>query len=82
MCNDSLIPLIWKQGKIITIEPVPKNIDIIKQNIQLNKLKNVFEENIAVVASEGFAKIYDISNPTIIHGKGRGLDGSLVNVMI
>lgn len=45
-------------GKVIAIEPEPKNFSILKKNIKLNNLKNVVCINAACYKSEGTLKLH------------------------
>ncbi|MEM1510108.1 MAG: FkbM family methyltransferase [Candidatus Bathyarchaeia archaeon] len=45
-------------GKVVSIEPVPDTFELLKKNIQLNKLKNVRLFNIALADREGEAELF------------------------
>ena len=51
-----------KNGKIYAIEPVPLNMNILKRNIDLNKLKNISTFQIAIADKEGESKFYFLEN--------------------
>jgi FkbM family methyltransferase len=61
-------------GKVIAFEPVPKNFDILKKNIELNKLDNVIPERKVVGAKEGKTKISGTSNSSVIRKGGMAVD--------
>jgi FkbM family methyltransferase len=45
-------------GKVISVEPEPRNYEQLKKNIELNKFKNVITKNIALSDHEGLEKLY------------------------
>lgn len=47
-----------ESGKVISIEPEPKNFRILKKNIKLNKLKNVIPLKIACSDKDGKSYLY------------------------
>jgi len=47
-----------KKGKVISIEPEPINFKALSKNVKLNKLENVFLENVACSDKEGFMDFY------------------------
>ena len=49
---------IGKEGKVIAIEPEPKNYEQLLKNIQLNHFENVIPQNIALADYDGFKKLY------------------------
>ena len=49
---------VGKNGKVITVEPEPKNYKQLIENINLNGFKNVIPKNIALADHEGFKKLY------------------------
>jgi FkbM family methyltransferase len=51
--------MVGSEGKIIAIEAHPDNYRILKQNIELNKLKNVIALNYAVHSKETMVKLYE-----------------------
>jgi FkbM family methyltransferase len=48
---------VGKDGKVIAIEPEPKNYNQLLANIKLNNFKNVVPKNIALTDHEGFEKL-------------------------
>lgn len=46
------------KGKVISIEPHPKNFKILEENISLNELKNVVPLNVACSDEEGKTELY------------------------
>jgi FkbM family methyltransferase len=51
--------MVGSKGKVIAIEPHPVNYDILKQNMELNKLSNVIALNYAVHSQETTVKLYE-----------------------
>jgi FkbM family methyltransferase len=51
--------MVGSQGKVIAIEAHPANYDILKKNIELNKLNNVIALNYAVHSKETMVKLYE-----------------------
>jgi FkbM family methyltransferase len=49
---------VGKQGKVIAVEPGPKNYKQLIENIKLNGFKNVIPKNIALADHEGVEKLY------------------------
>jgi FkbM family methyltransferase len=45
-------------GKVISVEPEPRNYEQLKKNIELNKFKNVITKNMALSDHEGLEKLY------------------------
>jgi len=45
-------------GRVIAIEPGPKNYELLIKNIELNNFQNVIPKNIALTDHEGFEKLY------------------------
>jgi FkbM family methyltransferase len=70
---------VGEEGKVISFEPVPKNCEIIKKNIQLNNLTNVILEEKAVGAGIGKVIINGASNSRIISST-KGVEVSLTNL--
>jgi len=63
-------------GKILSIEPEPRNYEQLIQNIKLNNLKNVITKNIALSDYQGFGKLYLDSSSgghSLISKKGRNI---------
>ena len=54
------------KGKVVAFEPVPKNCDIIRKQIELNNLKNIVIESKAVGAKIGKTTITGSSNSSIV----------------
>jgi FkbM family methyltransferase len=52
--------MVGSKGKVIAIEAHPANYDILKQNIELNKLNNVIALNYAVDSKETIVKLYEL----------------------
>lgn len=48
-----LSELVGKSGKVIAIEAIPANYEILKKNIELNNLKNVIPINVAIWKNSG-----------------------------
>lgn len=62
-----------KAGKVFSFEPVPENFKLLKENIKLNRLQNVFAFNLAVSDKKSKQKIFLSKNNTGGHsvfGKG------------
>jgi FkbM family methyltransferase len=51
--------MVGSKGKVIAIEAHPVNYDILKQNMELNKLSNVIALNYAVHSQETTVKLYE-----------------------
>ncbi len=51
--------MVGSTGKVIAIEAHPANCDILKQNIELNKLSNAIALNYAVDSKETMVKLYE-----------------------
>jgi FkbM family methyltransferase len=51
--------MVGSQGKVIAIEAHPVNYDLLRQNIELNKLNNVIALNYAVHSKETMVKLYE-----------------------
>jgi len=49
---------VGKNGKVIAIEPEPKNYKQLLENIKLNNFQNVIPKNIALFNHEGHEKLY------------------------
>ena len=47
-----------KHGKIFSYEPIKENFNILKENIELNKIKNIFSFNFAVSDQSNKSKIF------------------------
>lgn len=60
------------KGKVVAFEPVPKNADIIKKNIEINNIKNVLIERKAVGSREGRILITGESNSSVTNYKVGG----------
>ncbi len=54
------------EGRLVTFEPMANNVEIIKQNISLNNLKNVVVEHKCVGCTEEKVTFYKQSNSSII----------------
>jgi len=63
-------------GKIIAFEPVPRNCDIIRKNIELNTIKNINLINKAVGAETGYIHITGLSNSSI-YQSNKGIEVEL-----
>ena len=46
------------KGKIFSYEPIKKNFDMLKQNLESNKLKNIFPFNLAVSKDSSNVKLF------------------------
>jgi FkbM family methyltransferase len=60
---------IGEHGKVVTFEPNPKNCEIIKRNISLNQLSNVWVENIAIGSQDQDAVVTNASDTAVKSGK-------------
>jgi FkbM family methyltransferase len=56
-----------KSGKIFTFEPVKENFDLLKENIKINNIKNIYPKNIAVSNNNSNITIF-LSNDQSGHG--------------
>ena len=56
-----------KSGKIFTFEPVKDNFKILKENIETNKIKNIFPENVAISNKSSKVTIF-LSDDDAGHG--------------
>lgn len=57
---------VGKNGKVVAFEPLPKNCNIIKKNIELNGINNIILETKAVGARKGQCNISEVSNSFIL----------------
>ena len=62
-----------KVGKVIAIEPEPRNFEILKKNIKLNNLENVIPVKIACSNSKGIANFW-------LGAEGEGTAHSLIEI--
>jgi FkbM family methyltransferase len=46
------------RGKILSFEPFPNNFEILKKNLELNNISNIYPKNIAVSKDVGKCKLY------------------------
>ncbi|MCX6723780.1 MAG: FkbM family methyltransferase [Candidatus Staskawiczbacteria bacterium] len=56
-----------KNGKIFSFEPTPENFMMLRENIEINKIKNVFPINKAVLDTTGQATIFLDENNHGVH---------------
>ena len=56
-----------KSGKIFSFEPVKENFEMLKDNIAVNKIKNIFPENVAISNEKSKVTIF-LSNDESGHG--------------
>lgn len=63
-----------EKGKVIAFESLPRNADVIENNIKLNKLQNVVLERKAVGSKRGKIAITDESDSQVIHRHGYGIE--------
>jgi FkbM family methyltransferase len=56
-----------KSGKIFTFEPIKENFDLLKENIKINNIKNIFPKNIAVSNNNSSITIF-LSDDQSGHG--------------
>jgi len=56
------------EGKVVAIEPEPKNYSQLLENIKLNNFHNVIPQNIALTDHEGFEKLYlhSFGDPSLV----------------
>lgn len=47
-----------KKGKIFAFEPFIESFEILKKNLELNKIENVFPQNVGVAKKTGTSKLY------------------------
>ena len=55
-------------GRVIVIEPIPENIEILRKNIALNELKNVVVVPKAAASRSGYITMRQDSNGSVAHG--------------
>ncbi len=63
-----------KAKKVFSFEPVPENFSLLKENIELNNIKNVKAFNVALAGKKGKEKIYLNENNSgghSVYGKGK-----------
>ena len=65
------------KGKVVAFEPVPKNCDIIRRQIELNNLTNIVLESKAVGAAIGKTTITGSSNSSIVSSSKPGIQVEL-----
>jgi FkbM family methyltransferase len=56
---------VGRDGKVIAIEPIPENVQILRKNIELNQLENVMLINKAVGPGNGYVSMKNDSNGMI-----------------
>lgn len=61
-------------GRVISFEPVPRNVEIINRQIELNTLENVTVINAAVGARPARVRVTDESNAQVSEGPGIEID--------
>ncbi|MEM3795355.1 MAG: FkbM family methyltransferase [Thermoprotei archaeon] len=70
-----------KQGKVIAIEPNPYNIEILKQNLVLNKLGNVEVLNCALSSANGWGYLAgDTVSASILRGDENSLNVQTITI--
>ncbi len=57
--------LVGKTGKVISVEPDPRNYELLKENIKLNKLENVIPLNVALSDFCGQKLFYGCMDPSL-----------------
>lgn len=67
------------KGKVITFEPLPKNCEIIKKNIEHNNISNISVEQKAVGKERGKIVVNDFSN-TSVRMAGRGIEVDVATI--
>ena len=70
------------KGKIFSYEPFPKNFEMLKKNLELNNISNVYTKNVAVSKDVGKCKLYlgNDSTNSIIKQKEIFIEVSTVNL--
>jgi FkbM family methyltransferase len=61
-------------GRVISFEPVPRNAEIVRQQVALNDLKNVTVVNKAVGSTHAVVRMTDESNAQVAGPHGAGFD--------
>ncbi len=75
--------LVGKNGHIIAVEPVPSNVEILKRNVEMNKIENIQMLQMAGAGRDGTQTMYltNTSNHHTFHKKGAGfLSGETIEV--
>lgn len=57
---------VGEDGRVMTFEPIPKNIEIIKKNVNLNGLSNVVIEDKALGSFKGKVTVSSSSNANVL----------------
>ncbi len=65
------------EGRVITFEPVPRNVEIVRRQVALNELSNVEVVGAAVGSARGHIRMTDESNAQVA-GAGAGIDVPVV----
>ena len=74
--------LICNKGKIFAFEPLSDNFKILKRNIEINRIQNIFAKNLAVSNHDGKQKLYlghDSTN-SLVKKKLNHVEVSTVNL--
>ena len=72
---------VGNKGKVITFEPNPQNVEILKRNIEINKLNNIEVKPHAVGAVRGKTVITPFSNAMVAsHSMIRGIEVEMVKL--
>lgn len=70
-----------KHGKIFSFEPIKENFDLLKENIELNNLKNIEYFNLAVLDREDQIKIFKSNDQSAYSIYKIGTDYQMTNIM-
>ena len=65
-----LAKIVGPEGRIISFEPHPDNIRVLRRNVELNRLQNVIAVNAAVGSKPGSLSIKSRSNAKVSHSGG------------
>lgn len=74
-----LAKMVGPGGRIVSFEPYPDNVEVLKRNVALNRLDNVIAVGAAVGARSGSLFIRSSSNAKVSRG-GRGIEVPVVTV--
>ncbi len=69
--------LVGSSGKVYSVEPLPRNVSILKKNIQLNKLNNIVVCDIAAGAEEKDVVFFDV----VFNNMLGGADNIISNIL-
>ncbi|MBB3393185.1 FkbM family methyltransferase [Rhizobium sp. BK275] len=65
-----LAKIVGSEGRIVSFEPHPENIRVLRRNVELNHLQNVIAVNAAVGSKPGSLSIKSRSNAKVSHHGG------------